>query len=127
MTVSASAGILDMRAAELQLRIPDLIERIHRQEKRIQKIKITGAGPCDEMEALLVDMEEYRDAMQARLAAIEAATVQRRRAMSGGATLRLVPVEDCGGSLVDTRTANKGWNIELFRGGVRLRRLRPRR
>ena len=117
MTNRPSTEFTDTEVADLRFRISDLDARIQRQEKRIQEIKVTGAGPCVEMEALLMDMLERRDAMQWQLADIEAAPAQVRPVERGAPKLRLVASNG--------RAINQAWHIELFLGGVRLKKAGP--
>jgi hypothetical protein len=126
MSIQPNADFDDAPAAELRRRIPDLTERIQSQDQRLQKIKRMGAGLADAMEALLVDMVERRDTMQAQLADIEAGSVKTRRPGPGRTYLWLVG-KPVGALPYSRRAINNGWHIELFPGGVRLQRVRSSR
>ena len=81
MTIPFYRTYLDtVTAAELRRRIPDLTERIGRQRARLQTINRAGTRPSEEMEGLLSDMIARRDAMQARLADIEAEPLRANKA-----------------------------------------------
>jgi hypothetical protein len=115
MTIQPTTDFTETAATELRRRIPDLTERIGRQEKRVQDLRATGAGPSGEMERLLAEMVGRRDAMQAQLVEFEA---ESRHAEPRRTNLRLVPK--------DKPALNIGWHIELFQGGVRLQKARGR-
>jgi hypothetical protein len=114
--------LTDVSPAELRRLIPDLTERIRCQRARLQKIKLAGTGPSNEMTALLADMILRRDAMQARLVDIEAEPL--RVEIVAPTPLRLVP--RAAETLPATRVVvDKGWRVELSCGRVSLRKARP--
>ncbi len=112
---------------ELRRRIVDLAARIARQEQRVQTIKFTGTGPWEDMEAVLVDMVARRDAIQLRLADIEAEPIEARPARPSVPNLRLVP--NVAGRAAPRRSCatQEGWHIAVFEGGVRLQKAHARR
>ena len=113
--------LTDVSPAELRRLIPDLTERIRCQRARLQKIKLAGTGPSNEMTVLLADMIVRRDAMQARLVDIEAEPL--RAEIAAPTTLRLVP--RAAETLPAPRAfVDKGWRVELSCGRVNLRRAR---
>jgi hypothetical protein len=114
------ADLANVGAAEMRRRIPDLTERIVRQRARLQTIKLAGTGPSVEMEALLGDMIARRDAMQARLADIEAEAPAQKPAPI---KLRLVPRATAAFSSTDV-VVEKGWRVELSCGRVSLQKPR---
>lgn len=52
---------------EMRRQLADMDLRILRQQRRIQRILTLGVGPIDDMQALLADMIETRDLIQARM------------------------------------------------------------
>jgi len=76
-TTTDAASKID--GAELACHISDLDARILRQQKRIDRILISGQGPATEMQTVLDDMLRSRASMTARLNRVEPARPPKRR------------------------------------------------
>jgi hypothetical protein len=75
---------LDTAIAETALLIEELDLRIARQQKRVERIKVTGHGEVEESQAIFTEMTKARELMKAQIADLETERAKTKSPSSSG-------------------------------------------